>query len=259
MRNSALRARQIYHRVQRFLHPWVDSLLPVTYLAEEVSEHKRQLDPGGARSQPTSNDATNARMQRIASVFSLDRPRFEAILAEARSVELAPVPQGSKLASPMCHEDRYTSYLVTRAIAPSIAIETGVAYGISSAYILSALQASGGGRLESIECSTDSSIGACVPDHLREPWTVHTGDSLSVLPDVLDNVGPIDLFVHDSWHGYSHMRREYELAWPHIRAGGVLCSHDILATNAFGRFVNAHSREIDVWLTSVNFGLIRKR
>ena len=263
MQTSVPRPRQIYHRLQRFAHPWIGTVLPVTYLPEEVSEHKRHLDPTGARSRQLSNDATNARLQRLASVFSLDRQQVQTYLDEARSVELAPVPKGSRLASPMCYEDQYTIYLVTRAMAPSVAIETGIAYGVSSAYILAALHqaqgAVGGGRLVSIERSIDPAIGACVPDHLRNDWTVRTGDSLSVLPEVLATYDPIDLFVHDSWHGYSHMRREYELAWSHIRSGGVLCSHDILATNAFQRFVRAHSREIDLWLTSVNFGLIRKR
>ncbi len=55
------------------------------------------------------------------------------------------------------------------------------------------------------------------------------------------------------------MRQEFELVWPHIQPGGILCAHDILATNAFRRFLHTHRSEIEASIASVNFGLVRKR
>jgi hypothetical protein len=67
------------------------------------------------------------------------------------------------------------------------------------------------------------------------------------------------MFVHDSLHAYHHAQREFELVWPHIAPGGVLCAHDILENNAFPRFVRRHGHEIGAWATGINLGLIRKR
>ncbi len=242
-------------------HPLVESYLPVSYAPEEIGTCKRRLDPTGSRSRFDANPDTDARIQRVAATLGISEHQARSYMGEARRVELSPPPESddNQLASPMCFEDRYTVYVVTRALAPTSVIETGIAYGVSSAYILAAMDAADTGSLISIERSRDPRIGAHVPQELRSRWSVRTGTSLTVLPPLLEDCGEIDLFIHDSWHGYWNMRREYELAWKYIRPGGVLCSHDILATNAFPRFVQAHRGEIATWIASVNFGLIKKQ
>ena len=45
---------------------------------------------------------------------------------------------------------------------------------------------------------------------------------------------PSDLFLHDSLHTYRNMRRELEVAWPHLRAGGVILADDVERNHAFG-------------------------
>jgi len=41
-------------------------------------------------------------------------------------------------------------------------------------------------------------------------------------------------------HTYVHMMAEYELLYPHLRDGGVMCSHDVLLTNAWKHFVKRY-------------------
>jgi predicted O-methyltransferase YrrM len=261
MPHPATLARKVYHIGQRLAHPVVDSFLPVTYTREECRRRIQALDPRGSRSNPESNPDTDERMIRLATALGVEKATAPEYLDQARRVRLAEVEpsDGPDLASPMCHEDRYATYLVTRIAAPRLAIETGIAHGISSAHILAAMQAGDVGRLISIEIDSDPRIGQYVPESLRHRWTRCTGSSLEVLPQLLESHHPIDLFLHDSDHNYHHVWRELNIVWPYLRSGGIVCAHDILHSNAFPRFVQKHESEIDAWVGSVNFGLIRKQ
>jgi predicted O-methyltransferase YrrM len=73
-----------------------------------------------------------------------------------------------------------------------------------------------------------------VPNGLRAAWTVHRGASTRVLPGLLEGLGTVDLFVHDSLHTARNMRREFGLVWPRLRPGGVLVADDVERNGAFG-------------------------
>lgn len=258
---GALGARRLYRGVRRLVHPCVEGFFPVTYLPEEVRERKRRLDPEGLRQVAEANEATDRRVMRLASAVGIEARRAGRFLVEARKVRtrFADVTGDRGLASPMCFEDRYATYVVTRAQAPRSAVETGVGYGVSSLYILAGMEACGRGALMSVEILRDGRVGQLVPVALRGRWTLRFGDSLKVLPRVLEEAGAVDLFVHDSFHGYRHMWREFLLAWAHLRPGGLLVAHDVLENNAFGRFVRKFRGEIEGWSAGVNIGLVRKR
>ena len=254
-------ARRIYDLTLDVVHPLVDAFLPVTYTTNKVRRHKRRLDPHNARSRRELHPDTLARLWRIADALGLGAKETEAAVREAGDVTLPDAARDdtAALASPMCFEDRCTIYLVGRAVRPSVAVETGVANGVSSAYLLAAMDTIGRGELHSVELSNDPRVGQLIPDAFRSRWHLHTGGSLDVLPGLFAKTGPIDLFIHDSLHLCSHMEREFALAWAHLRPGGVLCSHDILTTNAFPRFVRTRRSEIETWVAGVNFGVVRKR
>lgn len=133
-------------------------------------------------------------------------------------------------------------YAIVRAMAPTIVVETGVANGVSSAYLLLALARNAKGHLHSIEIGDpsilppDSANGWVVPEWLRGRWTVRLGDARELLPEMLRSFGEIDVFIHDSLHSYDHMLWEYRAAYPHLRAGGVLISDDALWNPAFPEF-----------------------
>ena len=74
-------------------------------------------------------------------------------------------------------------YAVVRAIAPDCIVETGVANGVSSSYLLLALQKNKRGRLHSIGLADRAFLpagkdpGWLVPQWLRAAWQVHLGDA----------------------------------------------------------------------------------
>ena len=129
-------------------------------------------------------------------------------------------------------------YAVTRALRPRKVVETGVCYGVTSSYILQAIETNGDGHLDSIDVpplgkDPDQQVGRFIPEDLRRRWTLHKGVSARLLPPLLNRLGSIDLFVHDSLHTYRNMRDEFATAWPFLRPGGVLISDDVQNNTAF--------------------------
>ena len=156
-------------------------------------------------------------------------------------------------------------YAVVRTLRPRVAVETGVANGFSTAFLLQALHANDGGDLYSIDLPREvgreyapgtfyegegragippaSRPGWLIPDEVREQWTLILGRSQDELPPLLDRLGTIDFFMHDSEHSYDCMSFEFNHAWPRLRGGGVLVSDDVNSTPAFPQFAREVSRE----------------
>jgi predicted O-methyltransferase YrrM len=157
-----------------------------------------------------------------------------------------------------CYRNQYLGW-ICRFLRPDKVVETGVNYGASSAFILKALDGTGG-RLYSIDLPdieyvrddgrrhTDSipretKTGFVVPESLRANWRLIEGDSRERLPKLLDSIGDIDIFHHDSMHTYDLMTFEYETAWPHLKNGGLLLSDDADWNEAFKDFCYRRSAE----------------
>ena len=93
---------------------------------------------------------------------------------------------------------------------PKIIVETGVAYGKSSSYILKALKDNGFGKLYSIDFTfrpweTKEMIGSAIPEELKENWNFNFGPSSKKLKKVLLELNTIDIFLHDSLHTFKNM------------------------------------------------------
>ena len=133
-------------------------------------------------------------------------------------------------------------YIAIRAFQPETVVETGVANGVSSAYILLALQKNKRGALHSIGLTDPQYLpvgkppGWIVPESLRSRWNLLMGDSRGLLPSLLEKLGTIDVFIHDSLHTYDHMLWEYRTAFPFLRPGGLLFSDDASWNSAFPEF-----------------------
>lgn len=131
-------------------------------------------------------------------------------------------------------------YLACRLIQPKVIVETGVAYGVSSAFILKALEENNGsGKLYSVDLPPprreyERSWGIAVPDALKGRWKLHRGSSARVLPRLLEELRTVDIFIHDSLHTHRNMRREFDTVWPHLRNGGLLLADDVERNHAFG-------------------------
>jgi predicted O-methyltransferase YrrM len=130
-------------------------------------------------------------------------------------------------------------YLMCRLLEPIVVVETGVAYGVSSAFVLKALEENGRGVLHSVDLPPlrpeyERFWAVAVDGALKDRWILHRGSSARVLPRLLEETGAVDLFVHDSLHTYRNMRREFETIWPRLRAGGALVADDVERNRAFG-------------------------
>jgi len=135
-------------------------------------------------------------------------------------------------------------YAAIRGLQPDIVVETGVANGISTAFFCLALENGGrGASLHSIDLGDTTllppgkRVGWVLPPWLRERWHLHVGNALQELPRLLDELGKIDVFVHDSLHTYDHMMFEFRCAYQFLRPGGLLISDDVLWNRAFKDFV----------------------
>jgi hypothetical protein len=140
-------------------------------------------------------------------------------------------------------------YAVVRAAKPRVIVETGVASGLSSAHILRALDRNGFGTLHSIDLPNvqEGSVlpdgrtsGWIVPDSLRGRWKLQLGDTWVLLPELLESLGRIDIFLHDSDHSYDAMMFEFEQANPMLVPGGVLLSDDTHLHPAWDDFCAKH-------------------
>jgi hypothetical protein len=157
-------------------------------------------------------------------------------------------------------------YVLCRIVRPSCVIETGVGPGVSTGYILKAMHQNKLGFLYSIDMPTreqelwksseeyrqalktiipspcDDHLkeirpsGWLVPESLRDRWELRVGLSRQVLPQLLRDVPELDVFLHDSEHTYENMLFEYRSAWPRLRQGGILISHDVGWNRAFPEF-----------------------
>ena len=141
----------------------------------------------------------------------------------------------------MLESSRLFLYALCKIIKPKIIVETGVAYGLSTSYILQALYENKSGTLYSIDSEfkpweSELMIGSAIPDELKTHWKFVNGSSAKKLKGVLESVGKIDIFLHDSMHTYKNMIFEFESAWPHIKNNGFLLSDDILENNSFLEF-----------------------
>ncbi|MGC4049642.1 MAG: class I SAM-dependent methyltransferase [Paludibaculum sp.] len=135
-------------------------------------------------------------------------------------------------------------YAACRSMEPDSVVETGVAHGVTTAYILLALHQNGRGHLRSIDLPPLSShsvdnVGIVVPERLRDRWALYRGASREQLPKSLGDAGHVDVFVHDSLHTYSTMSWEFRTALQKLRRPGLIISDDVEGNTAFSDMVRA--------------------
>jgi hypothetical protein len=133
-------------------------------------------------------------------------------------------------------------YALCRELRPATVLETGVAYGMTSAYIAKALAVNGAGELQSVDRppvrpGVEQYIGTLVPPELRSRWTLHYGTSRRLLPRLLPELGGISLFVHDSLHTYRNISWELRTVTPHLTRPAVVLVDDTSGNRAFEEWV----------------------
>ena len=133
-------------------------------------------------------------------------------------------------------------YTYVRAIKPKLIVETGVANGISTNAIMKALIANQeSGTLYSFDTlsrtkQSYSGSGNWNFVHLKKPYSVN-------LFNTIKNLEPIDLWLHDSNHGYPWQKTEYAMALSKLSEHGALVSDDIDASVAWRQFAAKRLKE----------------
>jgi len=137
-------------------------------------------------------------------------------------------------------------WCLTRHLRPAKVVETGVARGITSRFILEALARNGAGHLWSVDLppprdrDLHAQIGSAVPEGLRDRWTYVRGSSRRRLEKLLAQLGEIDLFIHDSRHSERNLLFELHHAWDAMKPGGVLVADDVDLNCGLHSFVDSH-------------------
>jgi Methyltransferase domain len=149
---------------------------------------------------------------------------------------------------------RILLYVAIRTSQPAVAIETGVLHGMTTLFMLRAMEKAGSGRLISIDLPSFADDGpsnkdgyyATLPKGKIPGWTVPQGryanwdlrleSSRVVLPQLAKELDGIDFFLHDSEHTFSTMWFELNWAWDNLKPGGQLFCDNTEASTAFFDF-----------------------
>jgi hypothetical protein len=120
-------------------------------------------------------------------------------------------------------------YALVRLLRPRHIVEVGVSSGVSSAYLLAALERVGRGTLHSIDLPKKEkprpdgarssngswalppgqSSGWAVPFPLRKRWDLRLGDKREIVPMLAEEIPTIGLFVYDVPHVEALAGREF--------------------------------------------------
>jgi len=132
-------------------------------------------------------------------------------------------------------------YALVRLLQPRHVVEVGVSSGVSSAYMLEALERVGRGTLHSVDLPKletpklargrhrypswalppGRSSGWAVPFPLRGRWDLRLGDKRRVVPLLAEEEFPVDMFVYDVPHVEAEAAREFSAIDRRFRAGSV--------------------------------------
>jgi len=186
---------------------------------------------------------------------------------------------------------RLCQYAVTDALDARSIVETGVLHGLSTVFPLSAMHVrsrhlrderkmisidlpstfeAGPSNQDGYQDTLPPGLGPgwLIPAALAEQWSLRIGPSSEQLPQVVDELGVVDIFIHDSEHTYDTMMLEFRTIWPALRDGGIVIADNIDANTAFFDFayeVNAFAHVMPVdpdhfvsGGSGIRFGVLRK-
>jgi predicted O-methyltransferase YrrM len=136
----------------------------------------------------------------------------------------------------------FVLYSLVRINRPAVAVETGVANGHSSFFILKAMIANGSGTLHSIDIV--NGVGTLLTGVERAFWHLHVLDSKNLrqsFTSLIYSLPPIDFFLQDSDHTYRWQQHELKTVWEKLKDDGIIVADDADSSYAFLDF--CRSRE----------------
>ncbi len=126
-------------------------------------------------------------------------------------------------------------YLLVRIIRPIQIVETGVANGISTYFILNALIKNNFGSLISIDI--DNNVASFLNDEERKRWRLKVLDvkrnPRKQFLKIIEELQELSIYIHDGDHSYPWQYMEYNTALNKLKPGGILLSDDVDSSYAF--------------------------
>jgi len=188
------------------------------------------------------------REKNLRRFLGVEKAEVKMYLREAQNftnqmLKLATNPELGTMLSPLRGP---IVYVCVRTLKPIIMVETGVASGSSTCYILQAMELNRKGILYSVDLPginpgaivpKGNETGWLVPPEIKHRWKLIVGKSQERLLSLLKTLNNVDAFLHDSEHTYETMMFEYETAWGYLREGGLFLSDDVNWNMAFDVFI----------------------
>ncbi len=147
-------------------------------------------------------------------------------------------------------------YALVRLLKPEHVVETGTDKGLGACVIAAALLRNGSGRVTTIDINPGS--GTLITAPYARVIDRLVGDSVSVL----QTLGAVDLFIHDSDHTPEHERSELLAVTPHLSPSALVLSDnshvtDVLpqwASETGRRFAFFAERPVNHWYPGAGIG-----
>ncbi|MEJ2601382.1 MAG: class I SAM-dependent methyltransferase [Anaerolineales bacterium] len=133
-------------------------------------------------------------------------------------------------------------FALVRLTLPKNLVESGVSSGVSSTFMLLGLASNQEGVLHSIDFPIERqasgsnpswsipsgfSSGWAVPELLKQRWNLHLGRSEDLLQPLLNEVGAVDLFCHDSPVDEKHFEFEMTTVVSYLKPGSLVVSDNV--------------------------------
>ncbi len=144
-------------------------------------------------------------------------------------------------------------YCLVRSNKAKFIVETGVANGITTNAIMKALYESGNqGELHSFDVLPETRDAYSGPGN----WNFHLLPNKKIersIQGIVSKFSKLDMWIHDSNHGYRWQKFEYLLASNALLHGGLLISDDIDSTSAWAEIASKYFRKSYVLSDSEKF------
>lgn len=238
---------------------------------------KQNIVGGHTTSITDNSEYTKYQIENVVELLDADRGNVENLLENARTgrinrriekcenkVENKPFSLGGMMLG------GETAYLLTRLLEPDTVLEIGVANGISTLYILEALNeletTADVRAIDKPQFESDirekrgarglSGVGGIIPDEKEAGWVApinhrsrheyqyYVGDFTEVLPKVVDSMPPVDLAIYDASKDVDEMQMAYEILIQSLSSQGVLLSDDIKVNDAFSQVTEQNGGKV---------------
>ena len=179
-------------------------------------------------------------------------------LAEELQRRIKDIPTDRVWDASFMNESAFLVYYIIRKKCPNFIVETGVSRGLSTFFILKALEKNNKGSLLSFDIIPDAGYLILPNEKKRWVFICLKGDQFAeqVEQQTL-KFGSVDIFLHDSDHSYKNQFKEYNAIMKKLSSNGIILSDDVDFSYAFNDFVKLNNLKAMFLITTKAFGLCK--